>query len=44
MEQLSTAIDSMIEGGMNAAEVIGYLELLKHDLVLQVLESGDDEE
>lgn len=44
MDQLNAAIDAMIEAGVSAAEVIGYLELLKHDLVQQVLDAEEGED
>jgi len=44
MEALAAVIDKMIEDGMSAAEVIGYLELLKHDLVQQVLDAEEGED
>lgn len=44
MDQLNAAIDAMIENGMSAAEIIGCLELLKHELVQQVLDAEEGED
>jgi hypothetical protein len=43
MEQLNAAIDEMIESGSTIAEVIGFLEIIKYDLVQQVFITDDDE-
>jgi len=44
MEALSAVIDEMIEDGMSPAEVIGYLELIKHDMMVQVWVASEDED
>jgi len=44
MESLTAVIDEMIEDGMSPAEVIGYLELIKHDMMVQVWVASEDEE
>lgn len=45
MKELSDAIDSMIESGEHTAEaIIGFMEVLKHDLIAQILEAVEEEE
>jgi len=45
MEALAAVIDEMIEDGTSPEEMIGYLELIKHDIMVQVwADSEDDEE
>lgn len=44
MEALTAVIDKMIEDGMSPAEVIGYLELIKHDMMVQVWVASEDDE
>jgi hypothetical protein len=43
MEQLNAAIDEMIESGSTIAEVIGFLEIKKYNLLQQVFIADDDE-
>jgi len=44
MEALAAVIDKMIEDGMSPAEVIGHLELIKHDMMVQVWVASEDED
>lgn len=44
MEELTIAIDSLIEEGISVFEVIGFLEIIKSQLVNDLLlaEEGED--
>lgn len=45
MRQLSDAIDSMIESGEHTAEeIIGMMEVLKHDLIAQILGAEEEDD
>jgi len=44
MEALTAVIDELIEDGMSPAEAIGCLELIKHDMMVQVWADSENDE
>jgi hypothetical protein len=44
MEQLNAAIDEMIESGSTIAEVIGFLEIKKYNLLQFIADDDECEE
>ena len=44
MEQLNLAIDSLLENGMSTIEIIGFLEIIKGQLVTDLLMLDDEDE